>query len=112
MSTSRHPSYRDAGKSNLIDSTEAARMLRLSPHDPLFRRYDILRAAGRLKPVSLDPVRFNVDDVRALAMLPDPCLDAPADDPLRPARGVMFALLLGAGFLAIIGLNVWWWGFR
>lgn len=106
MTTTRHDAYRRSGGSNLLSSTEAARMLQRHPGDPLFRRYDQLRASGKLKPVSVDPVvRFDPDRVRELAMLPDDShvVSPYLEDGRDFFRGLFFALAIAAG----IGLVVW-----
>lgn len=78
----------------VLDATDTARRLRLHSHDPLFRRYDQLRATGALRPVTIDPVPlYRVTDVDRLAR-PWEYTDG------EPARGawkpVVVAALVGA----------------
>ena len=89
-----------------IDSTDTARQLRLHPSDPLFRRYEALRASGRLRPVTLEPVPlFDYDEVARLARPWEP-VDG-LDDPLREARGIVVGVALGAVLIAVAVGLVW-----
>ena len=83
-----------------IDSTDAARALRLHSHDPLWRRYDQFRAAGKLHPVTLDPVPLY--DLEAIDRLAHP--EKYVEDVFEPARGVEVALI--ASFAALVAVIV------
>lgn len=98
----RHPAY---GTDAVITSTEAARILRTSPHDPLaFHRLDGLRATGKLKPIWVGDdqlgARFLRSDVERLAR---PWEHTQADV-YEPARGVEIAVL--ASFVAFIAVVI------
>lgn len=108
MATSRHPAYRSQTEANrwrsdmtpawfdLVDSTEAARIVRRHPHDPLFARYDSLRAAGLLRPAQLDPtVRFYRGDCERYMDGTLPAEPDPDENPLAPMRGVIVGGLIG-----------------
>ena len=98
MSTTRHPAYTaDA----LITSTEAARILRSNPHDPLaFRRLDQLRSTRKLVPIDVDDAhgpRFLRSDVEALAR---PWEHA---EEVTPATNVWKTVLVAA----LVGIIAW-----
>ena len=105
MATSRRPAYTWGRRTNekgeaLLDSTDAARLLRLHPHDPLFRRYDTLRATGKLRPAHVDPVvLFRQSDVDRLR--PDR-LD------MEPAQGVWKAAVIGAAIGVVAWVAIVW----
>lgn len=107
----RHPAY---GTDAVITSTEAARILRTSPHDPLaFHRLDGLRATGKLKPIWVGDdqlgARFLRSDVERLAR-PWEHVDElePVDDVFEPARGVEIALIASAVVVVgLLALYVW-----
>jgi len=102
---------------DLVDSVEAARILRAHPHDPLaYRRLDALRATGRLKPVATDQYRgprYDRLEVEALARPWEVARSRAAhpsgqEDPLAAARGLIYGLGLGTVLLAVIVAVVWW----
>ena len=110
MPTSRHPAYVWGRRTNekgeaLLDSTDAARLLRLNPSDPLFRRYDQLRANGALRPAVLDPVvLFRAKDVERLAAYD--YTDTPAK--LNAGEAVLLYALIGGVTLATAACLIVW----
>lgn len=94
----------------LLDSTEAARTVQARPTDPLWQRYDQLRASGALRPVTLDPVAlFNPHDVARAARPWD--FPAEPEDEGEPARDVwrpvLIATAVGVAVWALFGAAVW-----
>ena len=97
---------------DLIDSTEAARILAETPTAPLnFAKLDSLRSRGFIEladdSAATGP-RFYRGDVERYARVP---LE-PEPDPLGPARGALLAVGLGGLLLGIVAFNVWYWVVR
>lgn len=92
-----HPVY---GADAVISSTEAARLLRTSPHDPLaWARLDQLRASGKLKPIRVDSDCWYLEsDVLAAARPWE------HEDVFEPARAVEVALI--ASLVALVAVVV------
>lgn len=110
MSTTPHPRAEHPvyGADSVISSTEAARLLRAHPHDPLaFNRLDSLRAAGKIKPVRVDSdCWFLESEVLAAAR---PWEHEEPEDVFEPAAAVGRALVLvGVATLAGIVLAIAW----
>jgi hypothetical protein len=104
MATTRHPAY---SSDALITSTEAARILRSNPHDPLaFRRLDQLRSTRKLVPIDIDDAhgpRFLRSDVEALARP----WEHEDDDPVAAFRGFLVALTISAAIGAVTVFAIW-----
>lgn len=97
------------GADAVITSTEAARLLRRHPHDPLnWQRLDQLRSTGQLRSIGsdLEGPRFLRSDIERLARPwehQEPLVILHTDDEGTPEKGAWKPVLVATG----IGVAVW-----